>query len=135
MRGVELFVLWMALLSMVGCASTIPPQKYEAESIGACWVKAVTHPEPGKGPVQITRDDGESDRQHYLVTEFNVTYAASNSYGGTTLYATTETVALAPTADFAAFSKPGAISASQAGVCTLHSPRVMSAFLDANVPK
>jgi hypothetical protein len=125
MRGVMVMISSVALALVAGCASTSVAQKYDGVQLaGECKLKAVTHPEPGTGPVQVTRDDGEHDHDHYLVADFEVTYSQTNSYGGASSYTNVETIALAPEQEFAAFSKSGALSASPAGSCTKHSPLV-----------
>ena len=66
--------------------------------------------------VHMTRDDGETDREHYLVAEMNVSCSQTNSYGAAaSTYTKTETVAPAPEHEFAGFIKSGTIDASTAG--------------------
>jgi hypothetical protein len=119
----SMFVL-ATLILCAGCASApLAPPSYDlAEVGGECSLKPVTHSEPGKGPVQITRDESETDHEHYLVGLYDVTYQREGSYGGPSTYTEAETVVLAPGEEFAAFRKPGAIGAAQRGKCSRHIP-------------
>jgi hypothetical protein len=113
--------LFPALLTVLGgCATAALRAQYEAAPVaGACSLAVVAHSEHGKGPVQVTRDEGESDHQHFLVGTFMVTYAQT-LYDRSTSHTVLETVALAPDQEFAAFEKPRAVAAAVAGACTRH---------------
>jgi hypothetical protein len=124
MRCFKSMSVLAALILCAGCASAPPshPNYDLAEVGGECSLKPVTHSELGKGPVQITRDENETDHEHYLVGRYDVTYQREGSYGGTSIYTEAEAVVLAPGEEFAAFRKSGAIGAAQRGKCSRHMP-------------
>lgn len=75
------------------------------------------------GPLQATRDPGESDHEHWLVGRFDVTYMRDNSYGHRKPDTVQETVAFGPDQTYVPFHERDVVGAAfMPGSCSKYNP-------------